>query len=102
MPSLPDGPTRMPDVSASRRAPRILIVENCRDTATSLKMLLNLWGLEDIVMAFDGPSALAAAAVHDPAVVLLDVGLPGMDGFEVARRLREMMKQRPTIIGYSG
>ena len=50
-------------------------------------VLLSMWGQNPRV-AFDGPEALAAARSFRPEIVLLDIGLPGLDGYEVARRLR--------------
>jgi CheY-like chemotaxis protein len=67
--------------------PLVLVVDDCRDAADSLALLLKWWGFQTVV-AYDGPSALAAALALPPVVVLLDLGLPGMDGYEVARRLR--------------
>ena len=56
--------------------------------------------------ALDGPTALGLAEQHPPDVVLLDVGMPGMDGYEVARRLRQLSEMRDTTIvaitGYGG
>ncbi len=69
-------------------ARRILIVEDSKDAAQSLAMLLRLMGNE-VHASYDGPSALEAAAAFGPDVVLMDIGLPGMSGHEVARRLRE-------------
>jgi CheY-like chemotaxis protein len=66
---------------------RILIVDDNRDAATSLAMLLALSG-NRIETAYDGPSAIDAASRFQPDVVLLDIGLPGLDGYEVARRMR--------------
>jgi two-component system CheB/CheR fusion protein len=66
---------------------RILVVEDCRDTADVLTLLLRLWG-HDPRVARDGPQALALAPSFLPDVVLLDLGLPGMDGWEAARGLR--------------
>ena len=54
---------------------------------SALARLLMRRGYE-VHLAHDGPAALEAARVHPPAAVLLDIGLPGMDGYEVARRLR--------------
>jgi CheY-like chemotaxis protein len=68
---------------------RILVVEDLRDSADSLGLLLKLWGYEAEV-TYDGEHALAAASSAPPDVVFLDIGLPGMDGFEVARRLRRL------------
>ncbi len=67
---------------------RILVVEDNPDGAESLRLLLGLYGHRAEV-AGDGAAALAAARQFSPDVVLLDIGLPGMDGYEVARRLRD-------------
>jgi CheY-like chemotaxis protein len=67
----------------------MLIVDDNEDSARSMGMLQRLRGHETRI-AFTGPEALATAADFAPEVVLLDIGLPGMDGFEVARRLRAM------------
>jgi len=68
---------------------RILVVDDNRDSADSLGMLLKFLGA-DIHLAYDGASALDAMRIFRPSVVLLDLGMPGMDGFEVARRIRQM------------
>lgn len=67
---------------------RILIVDDNRDAAASLAMLLQLTGNETET-AFDGPGAIDAAATFKPDTVLLDIGLPGLNGYEVARRMRQ-------------
>ena len=67
--------------------PLVLVVDDCRDAADSLALLLTRWGYQAEV-AYDGPSALAAALARPPAAVLLDLVMPGMGGCEVARRLR--------------
>ena len=67
---------------------RVLVVDDNADAAASLGELLGLWG-HDVRTAFDGPKALATAREWRPEVILLDIGLPGMDGYEVARHLRE-------------
>ena len=66
---------------------RVLVVDDNQDAAESLAMLLRLAG-QDVRVAYDGPSALALAQVYQSALVLLDIGLPGLDGYEVARRMR--------------
>ena len=76
---------------------RILIVDDNRDVAESTGMLLGLAGHETHMVA-DGHAALAAAEDFQPDVILLDIGLPGMDGFEVARRLRQTPVGRNAII----
>jgi signal transduction histidine kinase len=67
---------------------RVLVVDDNRDAADSLALLLKLMGHE-VRTAYDGPAALQEARAWRPEVVLLDIGLPGMTGYEVARRLRE-------------
>lgn len=80
------------EATRSRKEPalpplRMLVVEDHADSARSLSLLLELLGHEVEVVA-DGRKALEAVERFRPAVVLLDIGLPGMDGYEVARRLR--------------
>jgi PAS domain S-box-containing protein len=67
--------------------PRVLIVDDNADAALMLQTVLEQLGYS-VQVASDGPSALAAVQNGDPAIVLLDIGLPVMDGYEVARRLR--------------
>ncbi|MBV9492248.1 MAG: response regulator [Verrucomicrobia bacterium] len=67
---------------------RVMVVDDNSDAADSLAAVLELRGHQARV-AYDGPSALAVAQAFRPQVALLDLGLPGMDGYEVARRLRE-------------
>jgi PAS domain S-box-containing protein len=66
---------------------RILVVDDSADAADSLAMMLRLDG-HDVRVARDGPRALELAAADPPDVALLDIGMPGMDGYEVARRFR--------------
>ena len=66
---------------------RLLVVDDNQDAAVSLAMLLRLQGHE-VRVAHDGPAALEMAKAYPPDVVFLDIGMPGMDGYEVARRLR--------------
>jgi CheY-like chemotaxis protein len=65
---------------------RVLVVDDCPDTVTSLQLLLRSWGHEARV-ATDGLTALDLADAFRPDVVVLDIALPGMDGYEVAKRL---------------
>jgi CheY-like chemotaxis protein len=68
---------------------RVLVVDDCHDTTDTLAILLRLWGHEAAV-AHDGPTALAAAQACRPDVILLDIGLPVTDGYEVGRQLRRL------------
>jgi PAS domain S-box-containing protein len=67
---------------------RILVVDDNQDAAASLSMLLELDG-HQIIAAHDGAAAYEAAETHRPEVVLLDIGLPVLDGYEVCRRIRQ-------------
>ncbi len=60
-------------------------------------MLLEMWG-HDVAYAYDGPSALKTAEQWQPEAVFLDIGLPGMDGYEVAAKLRELPTARDAIL----
>jgi PAS domain S-box-containing protein len=70
------------------KARRILVVDDNRDSATSLAMLLKLTGHETHT-AYDGLEAVEKAATFKPDVVLLDIGLPKLNGYEACRRIRE-------------
>ena len=72
---------------AEKSSLRILIVDDNQDAAVMLAMLLKAQGFSTRV-AHDGPDAILAALAFHPRVVLLDIGLPGMDGYEVCRQLR--------------
>jgi PAS domain S-box-containing protein len=76
---------------------RILVVDDNVDSADSMALLLSLDGHE-VRTAFDGPGALTEAADFQPRAVLLDIGLPGMDGYEVARRMRELPGLRDVLM----
>jgi PAS domain S-box-containing protein len=83
-------------------AKRVLIVDDNADAAMTLDMLLRAMGHETRI-EHDGMSALRAAPEFRPDVVLLDIGMPGMDGYEVARRLSVLKKQKHfRIIAVSG
>jgi two-component system CheB/CheR fusion protein len=84
------------------RSLRVLVVEDNVDAADSLSMLLRLYG-HDVQIARTGPSALEMASAHCPDVVLLDIGLPGMDGNQVAKRMRERAEfKNVTICALTG
>jgi PAS domain S-box-containing protein len=72
---------------AGRGGLRVLVVEDNLDAAEGLMMLLEVFGHETRV-AHDGPSALEAARADRPDLMLVDIGLPGIDGYEIARRVR--------------
>jgi PAS domain S-box-containing protein len=80
---------------------RVLVVDDNVDSARGLSRLLGRLGHE-VRTCHDGPSAVDAAGESNPDVVLLDIGLPGMDGYEVARRLRETGHLDALIIAVTG
>lgn len=76
---------------------RVLVVEDNQDTADTLAALLEFWG-HSVTVAGDGATALSTATHWQPEVILLDIGLPGMSGYEVAQRLRQQSPLRATAI----
>jgi signal transduction histidine kinase/DNA-binding response OmpR family regulator len=76
---------------------RVLIVDDNVDGAESLSLMLQLAG-HQVQIVHNGPDALEAAPAFRPDVVLLDIGLPGMNGYEVARRLREQPELASTLL----
>ncbi|MDB4974857.1 MAG: two-component hybrid sensor and regulator [Myxococcaceae bacterium] len=79
----------------------VLVVDDNEDAALTLKLALKDFG-HQVYVAHDGPSALALAAECVPALGLLDIGLPGMDGYELARRLRERFGNRVRLVAVTG
>ena len=89
------GPAGEPAAAAAPAAParplRVLVVDDNKDAADSLQMVLEQQGGHAVRVAYDGPAGVAAAREFQPDLALLDIGLPkGMDGYEVARRLRAL------------
>jgi CheY-like chemotaxis protein len=66
---------------------RVLVVDDNVDAASALSLLVECWGY-DVRLAYNGDQALRVAASYCPDAVLLDIGLPGMSGYDVAKRLR--------------
>jgi CheY-like chemotaxis protein len=79
---------------------RVLIAEDNRDAAASLKRLLRDFGYDAHVI-YDGESSVPAASALKPHVIIMDIGLPGIDGYEAARRIREQNPQ-VRIVALSG
>jgi signal transduction histidine kinase/ActR/RegA family two-component response regulator len=105
LPAAPSPPGASADGSAERAADRpvsVLVVEDNRDSADSLAVLLKLWG-HSAAVAYDGAQALAAVRASAPEVVLMDIGLPGIDGCETARRLlTELGAAAPVLAAVTG
>ena len=94
--------TRTADVPSSTGCGRVLVVDDNADSAESMAMLLQISGCQTLT-AFDGASAVAAAADYQPDLVLLDLGLPRMSGFEVASQLRQLPGlERVVLIAMTG
>jgi PAS domain S-box-containing protein len=105
LPALPEPPAFARDRLKQIEAPpppqlpsrRILVVDDNLDAAESLAMLLQLQG-QEVKVASDGPAALEAAREFQPEVLFLDIGMPGMDGYEVARRLRRQPGMEKVVL----
>jgi CheY-like chemotaxis protein len=83
-------------------ARRVLVVDDNRDGAEAIARLLSVMGHE-VAVAHDGLTALEQATHFEPGFVLLDLGMPGVDGFQVCERLRACTwKQRPCIVAVTG
>lgn len=90
-----------PSVTSPRRL-RVLVVDDNDDVAEMTAEMLKMYGHEALTAA-DGPSALVVAASERPDVVLLDLGLPGMHGLEVAETLHARSDGKaPLLIAVSG
>lgn len=87
---------------ATSQSRRVLVVDDNEDAAVGLAMLLEAVGNQTAV-AQDGPAALEKMSAYEPDVVLLDIGLPGMSGYEVCRTLRDQQSgRRPVVIALTG
>ena len=76
---------------------RVLIADDNQDSAESLAMLLRMEGHE-VLVVHDGPEALAAVAAFEPELALLDIGMPGLNGYEVAKKIREAAPTSPIML----
>ena len=83
----PAAPASHDNARPPARGHRVLVVDDNMDSAQSLAMLLEMTGHVTRV-AYDGPAAVQAAMDYQPDVILLDIGLPGLDGYKVAQRIR--------------
>jgi CheY-like chemotaxis protein len=76
---------------------RVLVVDDSPDNVDAMALLLRLDGY-DVTGAYCGPTALKLARAQQPDVVLLDISMPGMSGYEVARQLRQMFQDHVLLI----
>jgi CheY-like chemotaxis protein len=95
-------PKAPPPEPAADRSRRILVVEDNDDARESLRLLLEALG-HRVVAAADGQEGVTLAQLHHPEVALIDLGLPGLDGYEVARALRATPAgKRITLVAVTG
>ena len=88
--------------SESVRPRRVLVVDDNRDAADSLATLLKMSG-HDVHTANDGLEAVEGAAVRQPDLILLDIGMPRLNGYDAARRIREQPRhKRLTLVALTG
>lgn len=95
MPASPPGP------EAGPTPPVVLLVEDNADAREALRALLELDGY-GVEAAADGIRALEIVRARSPDIALIDIGLPGVDGYEVARRIRTLETPQPALIALTG
>jgi PAS domain S-box-containing protein len=95
-PAIAEGHSKRADDSAPVRR-RVLIADDNEDSAKSLAMLLRMEGHE-VVTVHDGPQALSAFASQKPEFALLDIGMPGLSGYEVAESIRQQCTSPPVVL----
>jgi PAS domain S-box-containing protein len=107
LPALPPGTPALPSEAglpphAAGPPRRILVVDDNVDAAESMAMLLRDFG-HQVSLAHDGPAAIRAAHERDPQVIILDIGLPEMNGYQVARALRQQPRfEKIVLIALTG
>jgi CheY-like chemotaxis protein len=75
----------------------VLIVEDDKDSREGLRELLEVWGYR-VEVAEDGAQGIEKAIQNPPGIALIDIGLPGLDGYQVAHRIREVFGERPILL----
>jgi PAS domain S-box-containing protein len=87
----------MPSASSNGSGCRVLVVDDNVDAAQSLAVLLEMSG-HAVELAYDGPTAIEAAIRCQPEVVVLDIGLPGLDGYQAAQRIRQHASLKSIVL----
>jgi CheY-like chemotaxis protein len=98
---VPEPPRSSAEKVAVVSGRRILVVDDRKDSADSLAMVLRLLGNE-VRTAYDGAEAVRVAEEYRPEVVLLDIGLPKLNGYEAGRRIRERLGTNVLLIALTG
>jgi CheY-like chemotaxis protein len=89
-------------VISETTSPRILVIDDDRDLADGVALLLETMDAE-VRVGYSGPQGLAVLNDFDPKFVLLDLGMPGMDGYAVAKAIRSRFpERRPVLIALTG
>ncbi len=91
----------MPQIATASPAPRVLVVDDNQDAADSLATLLDVLGYS-VRIAYDGPDAIEAADEFQPEVALLDIGLPRLSGYDIARHVREKHGEKVLLVAITG
>ncbi|MBV8431311.1 MAG: response regulator [Solirubrobacterales bacterium] len=94
-------PACAPELESSSARHHILIIEDHSDNRRTLGALLRSWG-HRVELAEDGKLGVELAIAHDPKIAIIDIGLPGLDGYEVARRIRAATGDRIFLIALTG
>lgn len=76
---------------------RVLVADDCHDTADSLSTLVKIWG-HQVWVAYDGAAALETASAFQADVLVLDIAMPRMDGYQVARQIRRNARLNDTLL----
>jgi CheY-like chemotaxis protein len=91
------GAAQQTEASDNAVPSRVLIVEDDKDSREGLRELLQIWG-HAVDVAQDGTEGIEKAVELQPGIALIDIGLPGLDGYQVAHRIREAFGQRPIFL----
>ena len=91
----------MPNNASTSGARRVLVVDDNEDAADSLATLLGVMGYQ-VRIAYDGPEAIQAADQFDPEVALLDIGLPKLSGYDIARHIRSSRGPAVLLVAITG
>jgi PAS domain S-box-containing protein len=95
-----EAPAKARTASGNGSSRRVLVVDDNVDAAESAALLLKMWG-HAVQVAYNGPAAVQAADEFQPEIVVLDIGLPGLNGYEVARHLRQQPR-KVTLVAVTG